>query len=227
MKAHSIVVSPPLSIATPGFVLLLTGNYTQDKCLSGIELVQFDQVMGVPELLNRAEQAYEYAKSTNDNKVRATPIRTVIDSTFWATAKSAVSDHPLNIDAFYCISNGRQSIKADGDYLSIGRLYLLDKLRDLYHRLEEINLPDTFNENYPNVIPRDRLKKAIVETQRKPRKQEDDALLIENADVDEQIVMALALGVTELAEVVRIPMSHEQNRRFKERTRDNAKAYTC
>ena len=117
--------------------------------------------------------------------------RVVLITNYWTTGREALRKAGLTVNGAYRVVPG--TAQPDPGEETAGRLFLIDRLRDLLPRVNLVLPPEPMDE-HPDVIDRHTLRSAMGAVQARPRTVDEatDAAVL---DRHELLILAVALGV--------------------------------
>lgn len=119
--------------------------------------------------------------------------RLLVCRNFWYSADKAMREVGMRVDSFVTIAPGGEGIDGPIHDRKIGRLYLLDLLRDKLP-LIHLELPERRIDSHPHIISLGELRDALRVIQARPRLL-DEETAAPGLDREDVLVLALALAV--------------------------------
>ena len=189
---HTIAVMTAPNASIPGAIAMLCGYYRLTGWsyeLTGVTIRQAEWISapgaGTIGRLSAALGAID------DDTVRL-----VVCENYWSTAAKKLREHELRADALVTIKPGIGASDQTAARNTIGRLYLLDSLRDILPKTR-VALPEDRLEDYPNIVCGHELRSALREVQARPRMldEETSAPGLDRGDV---LLLTIALAAHDL-----------------------------
>lgn len=209
MNPHVITILPAQNTSVPG-ILCLTDAVVGTSGIRNFGLLHAEWIYGLgAEVIPRLSEALrhlapEELEDLRDGKGKRiidwrkhgeSDIRIIVAVNYWASAEHKLDEHGIDIDSIVTINTGIRPY-VGGLRSTVGRMFLLDQLRDATPKIQ-MCLPETTLEEHPHIVPAHDLRAALREVSHNPRLLEDEtgALLL---DRNESLLLAIAMGVTDL-----------------------------
>lgn len=211
---YVISIIPPQNTSLPGALALLTSKSSSSSGWSGgtrtFALKQLEWIHDVgPGLIPRLASCLQFLCPEELQGMRDGYGREIIDwrdqgesdikilvcSNFWTSAAQKLGEHGINVDSFVTIKPGPAEYSG-GMRSSVGRLFLMDSLRDAMPKLS-LNVPEERLGDYPNVVPASEVRSALREVAARARTidEETGAAGIDRSEV---LLLAIAMGVADI-----------------------------
>jgi hypothetical protein len=229
MYTISALTAPNASI--PGVIAVARGAYrygTSRPELRGVQLehVEWAHAPGagcLPRMSAALSALTKQMELSPPDRAGEAAVRLTIGDNFWSSVRQACARMKIYPDSVVSIRPGTVQPEGYHQDQSVGRLYLLDSLRDRLPILD-VSLPGQPPEELPDVVTAHEMRGALRVVQARPRLL-DEETMAPGLDRHDVLVLAVAMAVDDLARSV--PRSGERiNRRFhggRGRTRSRAR----
>lgn len=189
---HAIAVLTAPNASIPGAIAMLRGDYRPIGWCSELTSLTIRQVEWVTAPGAGAIPRLSAALAAVGDE----PARLVVCENYWSTAPRKLREHELRTDSMVTIKPGIGMPEQPVTHYSVGRLYLLDGLRDTLPKAR-VALPENRLEDHPDIVCAHELRSALREVQARPRllDEETQAPGLDRGDV---LLLSIALAAHDL-----------------------------
>lgn len=213
MQQQTLAVLTAPNASIPGAIVAARGLYRGgDSWTAELRAIEVRQAEWAPRpaalvipriseallaLVGPEEVARHHCEAPADPRDSRDNIRLVVADNHWASAAPKLREHKIRADQLMTIKAGIATPDGDIRAGTVGRMYLLDALRDNFPKVS-VHLPPQRLEEYPNLVNAHELRSAVRAIQARPRllDEESQAPGLDRHDI---LLLTLGMAVDDLA----------------------------
>jgi hypothetical protein len=216
---HTVAVISAPNASIPGAIVVARGHYRDSEQwwpeLRAVEVRQVEWATApaagclprVSAALAAVSERVGPTPTNTDPREGDTSVRLTIGDNYWASVRPACERLHIRPDAIVTIRPGLSAPEGYHHQQTVGRLYLLDALRDRLP-IMTVALPGERPEGLPDIVTAHEVRSALREIQARPRllDEETSAPGLDRQDV---LILTIALAVDDLA--LHVTQKHTRN----------------